>query len=506
MRLCILSDAYEDSQSPLKAVDLPCDPTPYFAEHECHRVVLKKATAIQDVIRLAREGFDVFVNLCDGAWDEDRPGIEVVQALERLGQAFTGATSSFYEPSREAMKRVCHAWGVRTPAGLEVTDAAGIERAGETLRFPLIVKHPSSYSSIGMTRESRVESPAELARQARRMIDSYGGALVEEFIEGRELSVLVAENPDDPASPTVYEPVEITFPPGETFKHFAVKWIDYLGMDCVPVEDRDLAGRAKEACRRLFVGLGGASYGRCDLRVDARGEVYVLEINANCGVFYPMDDPGTADLILDHAPGGHRAFAEQILQAAVARRERRRPRWEVRSDREGNYSTVAVRPIRAGERIEAHEGAAHHLVTRGHVEACWGPVERAWFEGYAWPLSDEVWVTWSPDPEAWKPINHSCDPSAWLEGLDVVARRDLEPGDEVTLDYATFCTEPMRSFECACGAARCRGEIRGTDYLEDFVERYGDHLSPYVRARRDEALAAGERLRKAERRRQFRRP
>ena len=50
----------------------------------------------------------MFLNLCDGAWDEARPGIEVVSALERLELAFTGAGTAFYEPSREVMKLVCH--------------------------------------------------------------------------------------------------------------------------------------------------------------------------------------------------------------------------------------------------------------------------------------------------------------------------------------------------------------------------------------------------------------
>ena len=43
-------------------------------------------------------GFDVFINLCDGAWDEDRAGIEVAQTLERLGLVFTGATVSGPNP------------------------------------------------------------------------------------------------------------------------------------------------------------------------------------------------------------------------------------------------------------------------------------------------------------------------------------------------------------------------------------------------------------------------
>ncbi len=38
---------------------------------------------------------DVYVNLCDGAWDEDRAGMEVVKALEMFKVPFTGASSEF---------------------------------------------------------------------------------------------------------------------------------------------------------------------------------------------------------------------------------------------------------------------------------------------------------------------------------------------------------------------------------------------------------------------------
>jgi D-alanine-D-alanine ligase len=484
VKICVLSDAYEGSESPLVEVDQVCDPSPYLPGHECEHVFLRKATAVRDLIQLARRGYDVFFNLCDGAWDEDRPGIEVVQALERLDCAFTGADARFYEPSREAMKRVCHAWGVGTPPAVTARDEAGVARAARELRFPLIVKHPSSYSSIGLTPDSRVETREALEREAEKMIAAFGGALLEEFVAGREFSVLVAEDPDRPERPTAYAPVEIVFPPGETFKHFDLKWRFYEGMDCVPCADELLGERLREAGRRLFLGLGGAGYGRCDVRVDERGDIYMLEINPNCAVFYPPEDPGTADLILAQDPAGHRGFCAQVVRAALARRERRRRPWEVRGDRAGNYSMVAARPIRAGEAIEVYEERAHYLVTRKHVEARWGERERGWFSRYAWPLSDEVWSIWSPDPEEWRPINHSCEPTAWLRGLDVVARRDLAPGEEVTLDYATFCTEPMQEFNCECGAPSCRGVVRASDHLEPAVARYAGHLSDHVRRKR----------------------
>ncbi|HEX6203434.1 MAG TPA: SET domain-containing protein-lysine N-methyltransferase [Thermoanaerobaculia bacterium] len=492
MRICILSDVYRDTDSPLAAVAPAADPSRWLDGHELVRVDLAKATAVREVTRLARQGFDVFFNLCDGAWDEDRPGIEVVEALERLGVAYTGPTPVFYEPSRDAMKRVCHAWDIATPPGVEVREEADLARALATLRFPLIVKHPSSYSSIGMTRDSLVETPEALAAEVARFVATFGGALVEEFIAGREVSVLVAENPDDPNRPTVYPPVEIVFPPGETFKHFDVKWREGDRMDCRPLADAALAARVADEAAKLFLDLGGTGWGRCDVRVDAGGRTWMLEINPNAAVFYPPDDPSTGDAILALVPGGHRAFALQMLAAAVARRDRRRPAWVVRADREGNYATYAARAIRAGETIQVFEERPHTLVTRRHVEEHWAPREREWFERFAWPLSDEVWAIWSPDPGEWAPIDHSCDPSAWLDGLDVTARRDIAPGDEITLDYATFCTEPMRAFPCACGAADCRGTIRGSDHLGPFVERYGDHVSDHVRRKREEAGVAGE--------------
>ena len=57
-------------------------------------------------------------------------GIEVIQALEWLDIPFTGATSEFFEPTREAMKRVCRAWGIDTPDYVVARTEEDIERGG----------------------------------------------------------------------------------------------------------------------------------------------------------------------------------------------------------------------------------------------------------------------------------------------------------------------------------------------------------------------------------------
>ena len=302
----------------------PFLPEVYLAGHEWEWVSVSKANAVQAVLGLAERGFGVILNLCDGSRVEpDRTGVEVIEALERLNLPFTGCDSSFYEPTRESMKRVCLQHGLGTPAGVFFWDHADLATAVDGLRYPLLVKHPNSFSSIGLLPESRVTEFAGLQSQVRRMMDHFGGALVEEFIEGRELSAMVAENPDDPSAPVVYPPVEFLFPEGESFKHEQLKWVTFDRMECVPVSDPDLAARLQEMTRRMFLGMNGSGFGRCDFRMDARGDLYLLEINPNCGVFYPPDAPGTADTILRLDPGGHTAFVDLLLRGALKRYVRR---------------------------------------------------------------------------------------------------------------------------------------------------------------------------------------
>jgi D-alanine-D-alanine ligase len=166
---------------------------------------------------------------------------------------------------------------------------------------------------------------SELCEQAEIMIAAYGATLIEEFIEGREFSVLVAENPDDPHQPVAFIPVEEEFPPHETFKHSDVKWVDYKDMSVAPVTDPVVDRQLRDMCIRFFRALNGVSYGRCDIRMDADGVAYMLEINPNCGLFYPSSDPGMADFILLNDPMGYEGFMDLIIRAALKRAKEKKP-------------------------------------------------------------------------------------------------------------------------------------------------------------------------------------
>ena len=319
MRICLLTNQALDTV-PFPANDWPCDPRPFLPEDEWTLCTLEdKFTSVAAVERQIEKGFDLFFNLCDGAEGQDIPGIEVVETLEKHGVPFTGATSSFYEPTRQQMKDACTSVGVATPAAVLARTEEDVERAAETLRFPMFVKHYNSYASVDLSRRSKVSSVEGLRLQARKIMSRHKAALIEEYVDGIECAVLVAEDPDAPDHPVTYTPVEYRFPKGEAFKHAKLKWEEYDGLECEPVRDPELERRLRGDAGRFFRALGGTSFGRCDVRVDRSGTPYMLEINPNCGVYYPPTDPGTADIILAHDPGGHAGFTRQIVRAALAR-------------------------------------------------------------------------------------------------------------------------------------------------------------------------------------------
>jgi hypothetical protein len=91
-------------------------------------------------------------------------------------------------------------------------------------------------------------------------------------------------------------------------------------------------------------------------------------------------------------------------------------------------------------------------------------------------------------------MNHSCDSSTWMaDEATLVARRDLELGEEATVDYALFTTQSnwMLDTRCRCGSPHCRRIITGDDWRrEEVQERYRDHFSPFIN-RRIERLRKG---------------
>ncbi len=315
MRVCVLYYEDTDDFSPAEFLQhYPCE----WEMLTLERPVREKIAAIA-----ARDRFDVFFNLCDASVYEDYPGLDVVEALEELNLAFTGSDSSFYDPTREEMQSAAEAHGIGFAKGHRVTPDDDLDRLVRDLHYPLMVKHPQSYGSMGMTRDSRVENRDQLHEQFVRIASEFGSARVEEFIVGREYNVFVVDNPDDLTDPFVYPPTELIFPADEDFWHTDIKWDYSVPFDFHEVKDAGLAGRLKAAGRDLYVALGGTGYGRCDIRQKEDGRLFMLEINPNAGILYRPEEYGPADYMILYDKQGYFGFFDRIFRSAIARQKLR---------------------------------------------------------------------------------------------------------------------------------------------------------------------------------------
>src|SRR5512138_3810780 len=255
MRVCILTD--EEPQD--------FNPAPYMQGFDWEMVTV--TDPVLDVLRglAARNEFDVYLNLCEGYEQEEGSewtylGIDVVRALEELNLPFTGADSKFFDPSREEMQAAADAHAVGFAKGYQVKNVEEAKRLVKNLRYPIMVKHPKSYGSTGMFRESRVDAPEQLVKQVERICSEFGAARMEEFIVGKEYNVLVVDNPDDPEHPIGYPPAELVFPPGEEFWHTDIKWDYNVPFDFKEVTDSKLIAKLHDTAIRMYKAIDGVAY------------------------------------------------------------------------------------------------------------------------------------------------------------------------------------------------------------------------------------------------------
>lgn len=78
-------------------------------------------------------------------------------------------------------------------------------------------------------------------------------------------------------------------------------------------------------------------------------------------------------------------------------------------------------------------------------------------------------------------LNHGCDPNLGWSGEVLVALRDLEPGEELLVDYAMSVADPDWFLRCHCPSYRCRQMVEGTDWqIPQLQRRYADRWAPHV--------------------------
>ncbi|MEK7392984.1 MAG: SET domain-containing protein-lysine N-methyltransferase, partial [Fibrobacterota bacterium] len=359
---------------------------------------------------------------------------------------------------KDIMKQRVEAAGIRVPHHTRVRSRDEARVAAERFGYPVILK---PIDGAGSADTFRVNDAREL-EVARARTAHVTELSVEEFVDGREFTVLVAAEPNDRNRPIVLCPLEFCFPNGETFKSYDLKITQHHPECNVPVSDPDLDAKLREAARRVFVGFDGEGYARLDFRMDRAGALHFLDINFACSIFYPHGSEGSADYILRNDSLGASGFLTHIVREGISRHAKNRRNWVRKGNSSAGYGIFANRNLAQGEVVFAGEEGSFRLISRGRLESNWTAEEQDTARHYAIPFSSELLAIWNRDPDNWAPQNHSCDANTAYQGLDVVAVRDIAQGQELTLDYSNLCDDSIPAFSCRCGAGNCRGTVAGT--------------------------------------------
>ena len=462
MKICVLQPDYSTSSVDYKNYDPPRDLSALMPEHTVDHVFLNKLSTYKQLRELSRKRYDIFVNLCEGYLEWEVPSIDVIWFLEQFNLPYTGPNALLYDPPKELMKYVAYTVGVPTPAYALLDAQTDKRQACKYLRFPLFVKPAKAGDSLGIDEKSLVGTLDELEEKANAIMDEYGPLLVEEYVEGREFTVMLVSDADDRQKAHVFTPIEYIFPAGRSFKTYALKTSE-LHPECnIPVTDINLSERLKQAAADIFKGFDAVGYARLDFRMNADGQLYFLEINFTCSVFYQNGYEGSADYILKADGTGQKKFLEMIIREGMARHRRKQKNYAMMGNAINGFGIYATRDILCNELIFKGEERPQRIATRSYIEKNWSVNELENFRKYAYPLSKEVFLLWDDNPAGWAPQNHSCEANTRYEGLNVIATRDIKQGEELTLDYAEFLDEHMEPFICRCGSSFCKGLITGT--------------------------------------------
>lgn len=461
MKICVLQPDYSTTGVDYKNYDPPRSLSRLLPDDEVDHVFLNKLTTYRQLKELKKKNYDIYVNLCEGYLEWEVPSIDVIHSFDLLDLAYTGPSARLYDPTKELMKYVAHCEGIRTPAYFIIEKPEDIEKVEKQLCYPMFIKPAKAGDSLGIDENSVLYSKQDLLKKVVEIFNDYGPLLVEEYVEGREFTVLVAANGDGKTC-RVFKPVEYVFPEGKSFKTYSLKTSE-LHPDCnFPCTDPKLDHELREAAERIFKGFNGVGYARLDFRVDGGGHIFFLEINFTCSVFYTDGYEGSADFVLKYDEAGQQGFLKHIIEEGLSRHRRNKRPYTVKGNSISGFGIYANRPVHKGEVIFAGEEKSQRIVTKRFVDRHWNEEQKLNFRRYAYALSETVFVLWDDNPDEWAPQNHSCNANTALDGLNVVALKDIARNEELTLDYSEFLDEHMEPFDCSCGAENCRGVIKGS--------------------------------------------
>jgi D-alanine-D-alanine ligase len=227
----------------------------------------------EDASRVHR--LDAVFPAVHGPYGEDGT-LQGLCRMYRIPFVGPGVLSSAVCMDKEAMKRLLAEKGIPGPRFLvfrrEPGVEPGLEEAERILGLPVFVKPANLGSSVGVTKAESLEALGRALAHAWQFDDK---AIVEEFIDGREIECSVLGNEDPIAS----VPGEII--PTHTFYSYDAKYRDPDGAALkIPADlPEDVTARVRQLAVQSFVALFGEGMARVDFFVRPDGTVLVNELN-----------------------------------------------------------------------------------------------------------------------------------------------------------------------------------------------------------------------------------
>jgi len=277
----------------------------------------------QTLARLARADTELCFNLIESYNGDDTMEMHFAAYLDLIGKRYTGAgpQGSYLAMDKSIAKTIIRDHGLFTPYSMVVNK--GLVGHAQDIRFPVIVKPATEDASKGIDASAVVSSIKDLFERISYIHDEFDApALIEEYIEGREIYAAVLGNDPPEALPLIE--LDLSKLPKGTPKiaSYEVKFDEsteaYKKTRSAPA--RDLADEVVEEIQRVaitaFRALHLRDYARIDLRLGANGRIYLIEANPN-----PWLDP-IAEFAMAAKESGrsYTQMIDTIVKAAVGRR------------------------------------------------------------------------------------------------------------------------------------------------------------------------------------------
>jgi D-alanine-D-alanine ligase len=236
--------------------------------------------------------YDLLFNLCESMDNNSLNEPTFAGLLDLFGIRYTGADLLALASClhKQRTKDILLAHGVSTPPYRYLLDETSlVDPTLDALDYPWFVKLAHEDASLGITEANLVRDASALRARSRELMREYKQSVIaERYVEGREINVTVMGNGAEARTLPLHE-IDFAAMPSDRphIVSYAAKWeedhVDYVGTKPVPLREASpaLVAAVQEVALAAYRAVELRDYGRVDLRVDASGQPWVIDVNPN---------------------------------------------------------------------------------------------------------------------------------------------------------------------------------------------------------------------------------